>query len=94
MTSEAWSTARQRLLEVREVLTIPEAAQRLRVSEATIRRLCAQGALKCINVGTKKQRVYRIFEETLHDINVPEPPRLSVVTSTTGRLEKMLERVR
>jgi excisionase family DNA binding protein len=75
------------------MLTIPEAAERLRVSQATIRRLCAKGALRCINVGTKRQRVYRIFEDTLHDINMPEPPRLPEVVVGKGRLDKMLEKL-
>jgi excisionase family DNA binding protein len=75
-----------------QFLTIQEAATVLRVSPSTVRRLCATGSIKCINVGTQRQRLYRIFKDTINEINVPEKPSIQS-TPSFGRLDKMLARV-
>lgn len=47
-----------------EVYTVAEAADRLKVHPATVRRLIAEGRLPALNVGSK-QREYRIGDAAI-----------------------------
>jgi excisionase family DNA binding protein len=52
---------------VENVLTVKEAADRLRVSPATIYILCAQGRLSHLRVGTQGRGTIRVREVDLQE---------------------------
>ena len=49
-------------------LTTKEVAQRIGVTERTVRKMIDDGRLQAINVGTKARRRYRVTRESLLEI--------------------------
>lgn len=76
----------------RALLTIHEVAEYLAVSPATVRRRCASGAIRCIDIGTDKRAVYRIPPDALDDLQYQPPDRQAKPKESFSLGFPMLER--
>lgn len=68
------------------MLTVDEAAERLRCHPATIRRMIQRGELEHVKVG----RVYRIPDDAIRSRRAPEPAPAD--RSVTGKLARLVLR--
>lgn len=68
------------------MLTVDEAAERLRCHPATIRRMIARGELEHVKVG----RVYRIPDDAIRTRRAPTPAPAE--RSITGKLARLVLR--
>ena len=53
-------------------LTTKEVAERIKVTERTVRAMIGDGRLQAINVGTDRRARYRVTPQALLEIGTPE----------------------
>lgn len=75
-----------------QLLTVEQVAEYLAVSPATVRRRCAVGAIRCLDVGTAKRAVYRIPIDALDDLKHNPPTVERTPKESFGLGFPMLER--
>jgi excisionase family DNA binding protein len=54
-----------------KLLTPHEAAALLKCSVDSVRRLCGNGSLKAIDIGTKRRHIWRVYEDAIHEMQNP-----------------------
>jgi excisionase family DNA binding protein len=75
------------------MLTPRQAAKMLNCSADTVRRMCATGVLRSINIGTRDRAAWRIFEDTLLTQTTPDKPQREIPSfSGTPMLDKYTRR--